>query len=97
MFKSHYFPENNQYFYCCESPPDSAVFNAKQTGETLEAWSQAVPLEMDLKNNHIKTISKVSMPFYEPPPRKTSAEIINEARLAIKGSFMILLSFNVCS
>lgn len=29
--------------------------------------------------------SKVDLPFYEPPPRKTSAEIINEAKLAIKG------------
>ncbi|KAI4465321.1 armadillo repeat containing 2 [Holotrichia oblita] len=29
--------------------------------------------------------SKVGLPFYEPPPRKTSSEIINEAKLAIKG------------
>lgn len=41
---------------------------------------------MDLKSNNIKTITKV--PFYEPPPRKTSAEIINEARLAIKGKYV---------
>ncbi|XP_074039648.1 armadillo repeat-containing protein 2 isoform X2 [Leptinotarsa decemlineata] len=33
-------------------------------------------------------ISKVSLPFYEPPQRKTSAEIINEARLAIRESQM---------
>lgn len=30
-------------------------------------------------------VSKVSLPFYELPHRKTSAEIINEARLAIRG------------
>ncbi|KRT79515.1 hypothetical protein AMK59_8475 [Oryctes borbonicus] len=30
--------------------------------------------------------SKVGLAFYEPPPRKTSAEIINEAKLAIKGA-----------
>ncbi|KAG5874097.1 hypothetical protein JTB14_005894 [Gonioctena quinquepunctata] len=33
-------------------------------------------------------ISKVSLPFYEPPQRKTSAEIINEARLALRESQM---------
>ncbi|KAJ8954505.1 hypothetical protein NQ318_000736 [Aromia moschata] len=33
-------------------------------------------------------VSKVSLPFYEPPQRKTSAEIINEARLAIRESQM---------
>ncbi|KAJ8929682.1 hypothetical protein NQ314_017609 [Rhamnusium bicolor] len=33
-------------------------------------------------------INKVSLPFYEPPQRKTSAEIINEARLAIRESQM---------
>lgn len=47
--------------------------------------------EMDVRNNNIKTISKVSMPFYEPPPRKTSAEIINEARLAISGENYVFL------
>lgn len=26
-----------------------------------------------------------NLPFYEPPPRKTSVDIINEARLAIRG------------
>lgn len=31
-------------------------------------------------------VSKVALPFYEPPPRKTSAEIINEARAAIRGN-----------
>ncbi|RZB39285.1 armadillo repeat-containing protein 2 [Asbolus verrucosus] len=45
---------------------------------------------MDERSEQIKTggISKVSLPFYEPPPRKTSAEIINEARLAIRESQM---------
>lgn len=41
---------------------------------------------MDVRNSNIKTISKVA--FYEPPARKTSAEIINEARLAIQGKYM---------
>lgn len=41
---------------------------------------------MDVRSKNIKTIGKVSVPFYEPPPRKTSAEIINEARLAIRGN-----------
>lgn len=43
---------------------------------------------MERKSDEIKFggISKVSLPFYEPPPRKTSAEIINEARLAIRGT-----------
>lgn len=40
---------------------------------------------MDYKSKNIKTVGKVTTPFYEPPPRKTSAEIINEARLAIRG------------
>ena len=31
------------------------------------------------------TMNKYAVPFYEPPSRKTSAEIINEARLSIKG------------
>lgn len=41
-------------------------------------------------------ISKISLPFYEPPPRKTSAEIINEARLAIRGKLLnqILLTLD---
>lgn len=39
--------------------------------------------------------SKVGLPFYEPPPRKTSAEIINEAKLSIKGitSTLIIIFF----
>lgn len=45
--------------------------------------------DMDARGDgeNIKTlsISKTSMPFYELPQRKTSAEIINEARLAIRG------------
>jgi hypothetical protein len=50
---------------------------------------------MDPKSDEIKLggISKVSLPFYEPPPRKTSAEIINEARLAIRESQMAESSF----
>ncbi|CAG9859619.1 unnamed protein product [Phyllotreta striolata] len=36
----------------------------------------------------LQGISKVSPAFYEPPQRKTSAEIINEARLAIRESQM---------
>jgi hypothetical protein len=49
---------------------------------------------MDPKSDEIKLggISKVSLPFYEPPPRKTSAEIINEARLAIRGTNDIYFS-----
>lgn len=45
---------------------------------------------MDVRpNNAMKqSISKVSVPFYEPPQRKTSAEIINEARLAIRGKYL---------
>ncbi|XP_049822564.1 armadillo repeat-containing protein 2 isoform X2 [Aethina tumida] len=48
---------------------------------------------MDLRTDTMKPgvgggINKISLPFYEPPPRKTSAEIINEARLAIKESQM---------
>ncbi|KAJ8918425.1 hypothetical protein NQ315_008122 [Exocentrus adspersus] len=31
-------------------------------------------------------VNKGPSPFYEPPPRKTSAEIINEARIAIRES-----------
>ncbi|XP_065163837.1 armadillo repeat-containing protein 2 isoform X2 [Atheta coriaria] len=42
-------------------------------------------------------ISKISLPFYEPPPRKTSAEIINEARLAIRDSQMADNSFAATS
>lgn len=45
---------------------------------------------MEHKNKYTKynagTINKISLPFYEPPQRKTSAEIINEARAAIQGS-----------
>lgn len=46
--------------------------------------------EMEFKSDNdiimkSQGISKVSIPFYEPPQRKTSAEIINEARLAIRG------------
>ncbi|XP_057664414.1 armadillo repeat-containing protein 2 [Diorhabda carinulata] len=37
--------------------------------------------------------SKVSSPFYEPPQRKTSAEIINEARVAIRESQMAEKNF----
>ncbi|XP_028133893.2 armadillo repeat-containing protein 2 [Diabrotica virgifera virgifera] len=36
----------------------------------------------------LQGISKVSPAFYEPPQRKTSAEIINEARVAIRESQM---------
>ncbi|KAK9693613.1 hypothetical protein QE152_g34085 [Popillia japonica] len=35
--------------------------------------------------SQLGSTSKVSLPFYEPPSRKTSSEIINEAKLAIKG------------
>lgn len=42
------------------------------------------PLSKNIKP-HSGAISKVSLPFYEPPPRKTSVDIINEARLAIRG------------
>lgn len=38
-------------------------------------------METKIDNNNLKK----NLAFYEPPPRKTSAEIINEARLAIKG------------
>ncbi|KAF2880199.1 hypothetical protein ILUMI_26000 [Ignelater luminosus] len=38
-------------------------------------------------------VSKVALPFYEPPPRKTSAEIINEARAAIRDSHLADSSF----
>ncbi|KYB28497.1 armadillo repeat-containing protein 2 isoform X2 [Tribolium castaneum] len=50
---------------------------------------------MEHRSDEIKLggISKVSLPFYEPPPRKTSAEIINEARLAIRESQMAESSF----
>ncbi|KAJ3654800.1 hypothetical protein Zmor_013962 [Zophobas morio] len=50
---------------------------------------------MDPKSDDVKIggISKVSLPFYEPPARKTSAEIINEARLAIRESQMAESSF----
>ncbi|CAH1117951.1 unnamed protein product [Phaedon cochleariae] len=48
---------------------------------------------MEVRSDHdiMKTqgISKVSPAFYEPPQRKTSAEIINEARLAIRDSQQI--------
>uniref|UniRef100_A0A1Y1L9N7 Armadillo repeat-containing domain-containing protein n=2 Tax=Photinus pyralis TaxID=7054 RepID=A0A1Y1L9N7_PHOPY len=37
--------------------------------------------------------TKVTSPFYEPPPRKTSADIINEAKAAIKDSQMVDNSF----
>lgn len=43
---------------------------------------------MDVRSKNIKT---VSIPFYEPPPRKTSAEIINEARLAIRGNLHTII------
>lgn len=36
-------------------------------------------------NVSIECLSKMTSPFYELPHRKTSAEIINEARLAIRG------------
>lgn len=36
-------------------------------------------------NISIQCLSKMSSPFYELPHRKTSAEIINEARVAIRG------------
>lgn len=39
----------------------------------------------DGENMKTQGISKVSLPFYELPHRKTSAEIISEARLAIRG------------
>ncbi|CAH0557514.1 unnamed protein product [Brassicogethes aeneus] len=50
---------------------------------------------MDIKKKGMKQagINKISLPFYEPPPRKTSAEIINEARLAIKESQMVENTF----
>lgn len=41
---------------------------------------------MDINSKNLKTVGK--LPFYEPPPRKTSAEIINEARLAIRGKLL---------
>lgn len=39
-------------------------------------------------------VNKMSLPFYEPPQRKTSADIINEARAAIRGK---LVSFLISS
>lgn len=39
-----------------------------------------------MKSNPVKA----SQPFYEPPQRKTSAEIINEARIAIRGMLSIM-------
>jgi len=41
------------------------------------------------------TMNKYAVPFYEPPSRKTSAEIINEARLSIKGTNFLFIYFNV--
>lgn len=49
---------------------------------------------MNTSNKNIKqqsgAISKIALPFYELPPRKTSVDIINEARLAIRGKQLIL-------
>lgn len=38
-------------------------------------------------NSNLGAVSKGSTPFYVPPPRKTSVDIINEAKLAIRGKF----------
>nr|XP_022913013.1 armadillo repeat-containing protein 2 isoform X1 [Onthophagus taurus] len=42
-------------------------------------------METTNKGMKMGAINKVGVPFYEPPPRKTSAEIINEAKMAIRG------------
>ncbi|KAK4879012.1 hypothetical protein RN001_007158 [Aquatica leii] len=51
-----------------------------------------------MENNTTRAIlsigNKVTIPFYEPPPRKTSADIINEAKAAIKDSQMVDNSFS---
>ncbi|KAK5645760.1 hypothetical protein RI129_004224 [Pyrocoelia pectoralis] len=46
-----------------------------------------------MENNNGKTPLLSSTPFYQPPPRKTSADIINEAKAAIKDSQMVDNSF----
>ncbi|KAF5303070.1 hypothetical protein FQR65_LT08399 [Abscondita terminalis] len=54
-----------------------------------------------MENNSTRPIlsitNKATLPFYEPPPRKTSADIINEAKAAIKDSQMVDNSFSLTS
>lgn len=52
-------------------------------------------IRADGENVKSISISKSSLPFYELPQRKTSAEIINEARVAILGEFVLFFSSNI--
>lgn len=54
--------------------------------------TETMDIRADGENVKSISISKSLLPFYELPQRKTSAEIINEARVAILGEFVLFFS-----